>query len=81
MLVNIDVGSFASRDEPEVAGYRDALETLFANWRAIDLTETARYHEVVQGDRSPAPARRNAGKPSGGAVRDVCVHGEFEQGV
>ena len=39
LLANIDVGSFASRDEQEVAGYADAMETVFANWQAIDLSE------------------------------------------
>ena len=39
MLAHLDVQSFATRDEQEVAGYADTIETVFANWRAIDLTE------------------------------------------
>ena len=39
LLANVDVGSFAARDEQEVAGYADAMETVFANWQAIDLSE------------------------------------------
>lgn len=39
LLANIDLGSFASRDEQEVAGYADAMETVFDNWQAIDLSE------------------------------------------
>ena len=39
LLSNIEIKSFASRDEQEVAGYADAMETVFANWEAIDLTE------------------------------------------
>ena len=39
LLANIEVRSFASRDEQEVAGYADAMETVFANWQAIDLSE------------------------------------------
>ena len=39
LLANIDIRSFASRDEQEVAGYAEAMESVFANWRAIDLTE------------------------------------------
>ena len=39
LLANIDVGSFASRDEQEVAGYAEAMETVFDNWEAIDLSE------------------------------------------
>ena len=39
LLAHLDVQSFATRDEQEVAGYADAMETVFANWRDIDLTE------------------------------------------
>jgi len=39
LLSNLDVKSFATRDEQEVAGYADAMETVFAHWDAIDLTE------------------------------------------
>lgn len=39
LLARLHVQSFATRDEQEVAGYADAMETIFGNWRAIDLTE------------------------------------------
>lgn len=39
LLANVDAGSFATRDEQEVAGYADAMETVFSNWQAIDLSE------------------------------------------
>ena len=39
LLSKIDVTSFASRDEQEVAGYAAAMETVFAHFDAIDLTE------------------------------------------
>jgi len=39
LLARLDVASFATRDEQEVAGYADAMETVFGNWQAIDLTE------------------------------------------
>ena len=39
LLANLDVQSFATRDEQEVAGYADAMEMVFDNWPAIDLTE------------------------------------------
>ena len=39
LLANVDIRSFATRDEQEVAGYADTMETVFANWQAIDLTE------------------------------------------
>ncbi len=39
LLSSIDIKSFASRDEQEVAGYADLMETVFSNWDAIELTE------------------------------------------
>jgi hypothetical protein len=39
LLSNADIKSFTSRDEQEVAGYADAMETVFTSWEAIDLTE------------------------------------------
>ena len=39
LLSNLDIKSFASRDEQEVAGYAQVMETLFAHFDAIDLTE------------------------------------------
>ena len=39
LLSNIEIKSFTSRDEQEVAGYADAMEVIFSNWESIDLTE------------------------------------------
>ena len=39
LLAHLDIRSFATRDEQEVAGYADAMEMVLGNWRAIDLTE------------------------------------------
>lgn len=39
LLSNLDIKSFESRDEQEVAGYAQVMETLFAHFDAIDLTE------------------------------------------
>lgn len=39
LLSNLDIKAFASRDEQEVAGYAEAMETVFASWDSIDLTE------------------------------------------
>ena len=32
LLSNLEVGSFASRDEQEVAGYAEVMETVFRAW-------------------------------------------------
>ena len=39
LLSSIEIQSFSTRDEQEVAGYADAMETIFSNYDAIDLTE------------------------------------------
>jgi Fic family protein len=39
LLSNLEIKSFASRDEQEVAGYAQVMETIFAHFDAIDLTE------------------------------------------
>ena len=39
LLSNLDIKAFATRDEQEVAGYAETMETVFAHWDAIDLTE------------------------------------------
>ncbi len=39
LLANIRIGSFATRDEQEVAGYAEVMETIFGAYDAIPLTE------------------------------------------
>ena len=39
LLSRVEIESFATRDEQEVAGYAGAMETVFESWQAIDLTE------------------------------------------
>ncbi len=39
LLAGLDIKSFASRDEEEVAGYAEVMETVFAHWAGLDLTE------------------------------------------
>jgi Fic family protein len=39
LLANIRLGSFATRDEQEVAGYAEVMETIFSAYEAISFTE------------------------------------------
>jgi Fic family protein len=39
LLANLEIQSFASRDEQEVAGYATVMETIFHAWQDIPLTE------------------------------------------
>ena len=39
LLANLEIGSFASRDEQEVAGYAEVMETVFRAWGDLPITE------------------------------------------
>lgn len=39
LLSNLEIQSFGSRDEQEVAGYAQLMETVFASWQEITVTE------------------------------------------
>lgn len=39
LLSNLEVQSFTSRDQQEVAGYAEVMETVFSSWVAISITE------------------------------------------
>ena len=39
LLSNLDIKSFASRDEQEVAGYAEAMDLVFKSWDEITITE------------------------------------------
>lgn len=39
LLVNIEIGFFANRDEQEVAGYAEVMETVFASYEQVPITE------------------------------------------
>ena len=39
ILSNIEIRSFETRDEQEVAGYASVMETIFASWSVLPLTE------------------------------------------
>ncbi len=39
LLIELPNKSFQSRDEEEVAGYAEVMETIFSSWSAITLTE------------------------------------------
>lgn len=39
LLANLEIQSFSSRDEQEVAGYADVMALVFASWAEIPLTE------------------------------------------
>ncbi|MGQ0563563.1 MAG: Fic family protein [Gemmobacter sp.] len=38
LLTNLEITTFETRDEQEVAGYAQVMDTIFASWRDIDIT-------------------------------------------
>jgi Fic family protein len=49
LLSNIDKTSFISRDEEEVAGYANLMETIFENWEVIPFSENhiKQLHKIL----------------------------------
>lgn len=49
LLSNLDIKSFASRDEQEVAGYAELMDLVFSSWRDIPFTENyiKQLHQVL----------------------------------
>src|SRR5476649_2520011 len=39
LLANLEIKSFATRDEQEVAGYAELMESIFEAWQDITITE------------------------------------------
>jgi len=39
LLVNLEIKKFSTRDEQEVAGYAEVMETIFQAWKEIPITE------------------------------------------
>src|ERR1700683_5567410 len=39
LLANLEIKTFATRDEQEVAGYAETMELIFRSWDEITLTE------------------------------------------
>jgi Fic family protein len=68
LLGRLDIKAFASRDEQEVAGYAEVMETIFLSWADIPMTENhlkqlhrdlLRYSEKDQRHRGEYKTLRN----------------------
>ena len=49
LLSNLEIKSFASRDEQEVAGYAELMDLVFSTWRDIPFTENhiKQLHQIL----------------------------------
>jgi len=62
LLSNLEIKSFATRDEQEVAGYAETMELLFQSWREITLTENhvkQLHRDLLQYSEKDAHHRSN----------------------
>jgi Fic family protein len=49
LLSNLDIKSFATRDEQEVAGYAELMDLVFSSWRDVPFTENyiKQLHQIL----------------------------------
>ena len=49
LLSNLEIKSFATRDEQEVAGYAELMDLVFSSWQDIPLTENhiKQFHQIL----------------------------------
>jgi Fic family protein len=49
LLANVGKQSFASRDEQEVAGYAEVIDSIFASWESIPISENyiKQFHKML----------------------------------
>ncbi|NCA87795.1 MAG: Fic family protein [Gammaproteobacteria bacterium] len=49
LLTNLEIRSFATRDEQEIAGYAELMDLVFSSWRDIPLTENhiKQLHQIL----------------------------------
>ena len=49
LLTNLEIKSFATRDEQEVAGYAELMDLVFASWQEIPFTENhiRQLHQIL----------------------------------
>jgi len=62
LLSNLEIKSFATRDEQEVAGYAETMELLFQSWGEITLTENhikQMHHDLLRYSEKDSHHRGN----------------------
>ncbi len=71
LLSNLEIKSFATRDEQEVAGYAELMELVFSSWQDILFTENhiKRGSRGCQAHRTIPGQRRRMGR-----ARRYCRH-------
>lgn len=70
LLSNLEIKSFASRDEQEVAGYAELMDLVFASWQDIPLTENhlKQLHQTLLRHSEKDSWHRGNYKPNSNSV-------------
>ncbi len=78
LLANIRLGSFTTRDEQEVAGYAEVMETIFSAYEAISFTENhiRQLHRDLLAHSIKDERHRGAYKTLSNNVEAFNEHGE-----
>jgi Fic family protein len=67
LLANLEIKKFSTRDEQEVAGYAEVMETIFQAWKEIPITENhiKQLHRDLLCPPSLVPCTKPRTKPRG----------------
>jgi Fic family protein len=78
LLSNLEIKSFETRDEQEVAGYADVMELVFQSWEDITLTENhiKQLHRDLLKYSQKDAHHRGRYKTTSNSVADFNEHGK-----
>lgn len=78
LLANLEIKSFATRDEQEVAGYADLMDLLFASWQDIPFSENhlKQLHQLLLGHSEKDLWHRGSYKTNSNSVAAFNEAGE-----
>ena len=63
LVANLEIKSFANRDDQEVAGYAEVMELVFRSWQEIAVTENHIKELREHGGPAARHQRRQPGRP------------------
>jgi Fic family protein len=77
LLANLEIKSFATRDEQEVAGYAALMELVFSSWQDIAFTEnhTKQLHQTLLSHSEKDAWHRGSYKTNTNSVAAFDEHG------
>ena len=77
LLSNLEIGSFASRDEQEVAGYAEVMETVFRAWDDLPFSENyiKQFHRDILRHSGKATRHRGEYKKLSNSVAAIDEQG------